>query len=480
MPKIIRILYDAAPLSKDLAGTNDYGSLVIYSPMAAPLMRYDWKGGVTLSPVCLSYYAESSGMLHRFTLVPGWKRADGSPITAKDYVAAIHQVLKTDSQATILLRHLCNYNKFRAGLTAINNIGVYTEGSDHMTLVIETSQPDYLIPKILASCRFSPLATIDRPERTSGPFYLNEQRKGCYHYTRNQGYPYQTTIQEVSLQFEWCKAPEDNVKNYLLGNSDITCNTAFPYEKVLDYQGQADFKAHPNQLIMGLVFIQTSKDSQKARKLRRALQRLIDRRKIARQFNWALTPASDFRPNYTPPFAYANDPLYNPEAGCAILRKIKAKGQNKTIHLTCGFDSFYPNKKVVEAIRLQLKKYQINLIPIEDSFESSLHHKYQLKLMILFPEIHDDLGLYSIFPFCTPLLLESEQKKSYLSVLDAYTASDSKAERQWHLTQLDYMTNQGAYIVPLFKLNDIYLNAPYIKGICFNPLPDYSKVRIEE
>jgi oligopeptide transport system substrate-binding protein len=150
------------------------------------LVTYDTADGSLIAGNAESWIISDDGLTYTFTLRPGLKWSDGSPLTAQDYLYAFKRIL-TPSTAAQYLNLVTDYvvgaQEFYEGTGSEDALGVKAPDDQTLVLTLKAPAPYYL--SILTMWTFSPVqqATVEangdqwtnKPETyvVNGPFKVD-------------------------------------------------------------------------------------------------------------------------------------------------------------------------------------------------------------------------------------------------------------------------------------------------------------------
>lgn len=405
MVKYITFNLDAFPLSNDLQNVNDYNAIVVYSAVADPLFKYDGKNIV--KNTVKKYTVSFTGRKHTFIIKDGLRNAQGLYIKAVHYKDVLEKVITNKNNRMAYL--LDNVKK----IIAKDN-----------TLTIFLHKKDFQFYKILSGINFSPVCGLYTIKKTTKKTIILEPNKYHRNYQNNMKY----------IKFELVPKSFDDIKLFKNGKTDFTSNTNLSHTQI---KNRKQFlHVYPNLITCSLSFLNSLFFSKSGRDLRIFIQNSIEKSVIAKLVDNIIMPTNDYF--ITKNVAYASESVNTTQC------------TRKT--LTLGYDDFYPNYIIAKAIKKQLEQcgLRINLIK-DDYFNPRLN--YNMKVMLSYPDYVDDISFYKSKYVQT--LVKITRTKCYRKYCKRLFDKNIKPET---LQKLNYIIQKEALVIPLFKMNSIYLS----------------------
>lgn len=405
MVKYITFNLDAFPLSNDLQNVNDYNAIVVYSAVADPLFKYDGKNIV--KNTVKKYTVSFTGRKHTFIIKDGLRNAQGLYIKAVHYKEVLEKVITNKNNRMAYL--LDNVKK----IIAKDN-----------TLTIFLHKKDFQFYKILSGINFSPVCGLYTIKKTTKKTIILEPNKYHRNYQNNMKY----------IKFELVPKSSDDIKLFKNKKTDFTSNTNLSHTQI---KNRKQFlHVYPNLITCSLSFLNSLFFSKSGRDLRIFIQNSIEKSVIAKLVDNIIMPTNDYF--ITKNVAYASESVNN----------------TRCIHktLTLGYDDFYPNYIIAKAIKKQLEQcgLRINLIK-DDYFNPRLN--YDMKVMLSYPDYVDDISFYKSKYVQT--LVKITRTKCYRKYCKQLFDKNTKLET---LQKLNYIIQKEALVIPLFKMNSVYLS----------------------
>lgn len=379
--------------------SSDYNSLLVRFAMSDTLFRYD--GNVISELACKTYKTLRGGQLYKFILRDDLYFSNGKKVTAKDYLERITVCIEQKNFIDIEL----------------NNIKEII--AQEQILIIKLKTRDKHFYKIFSNPNLAPL---------SGPFALDKFNKNKILLIPNKYHRLYTKYAN-NLTFLKIRTFNQDINNFKKRVSNFTSNTSFKYSMTKNYKD--NIFIYQNFITMALSFININLLDKKNIAIRRAILCSIDKDKISEYFNGFILPTDNFLLSY--------DNIYNKQKIVKPLEKT---------NISIGYDDFYPNKIIAEFIKAQLLKSNIKVNLVKDDYYNP-QFNYDMKLSLFFPEYLDDLSFY-----------RSGYNKTLLKFINNSIPNNiyKKAFVMRFLYKLNKLLLDNALIIPLFKMNSVYLS----------------------
>jgi len=323
-------------------GVNDLASIDPPSPNAsnAPsdvvenlifggLLRLD--ENLHVQPDAAASWAVSNGgKVYTFTMRPGLKFADGTPVTADDVVYSIDRAFAPANSSGLTDYYLGHI----VGGTAVTNkkaktvSGVKAIGRDKVQITLD--QPEAVILNQLAYvvAAIVPRHVIERYGRSwtdhavgTGPFYVARWKHGQEVDLAPNPYYWRGKPRLGGLTVEFIQNTETAYNLYQTGGLDVMGTINFPGNHIKDVQGKPGLHQHAH-LLTEFVQFNTRKAPFNNPLVRRAFSYAVNRTTIATLLNNRVLPAHSVLPPGMPGYnAQAPGQIFNPALAQQLLAK---------------------------------------------------------------------------------------------------------------------------------------------------------------
>lgn len=344
------------PASLDPAQARSVDELLIADQLFDSLSAYD---PVSLEAVpSLASWTATPDLLHwDFTLRPGSRFSDGSPITSADVKATFDRIARKESGSAVsdLLESVSGYTAVAVDATASELAGVVAVSPE--VVRIDLDAPLSVLPSVLASPAFGilPKSAVEAGELPetpvgSGPFRLRTRQRDRLSLVPSTG----VDMRSKGIVFHLF---EDKTKAYeaLLGN--VVDWTEVPAEQV-EEAGKRFGRTHYRPHLAELFYAFNLRSPKFADvRFREAVVRAVDRNRIvADVYGASVKPMTGLVVEGLP--ARQDDPCvgrcsYDPERSLALLGEILAGG-GAVPELHIDYDDDAVQAEVAAAIQLDL------------------------------------------------------------------------------------------------------------------------------
>lgn len=405
MIKYITFNLDAFPLSNDLQNVDDYNAIIVYSAVADPLFKYDGKNIV--KNTVKKYMVSFTGKKHVFIIRDDLRNAQGQYINAIHYKEVLEKIKNNRNNRMAYL--LDNVKR----IIAKDN-----------TLTIFLHKKDFQFYKILSGINFSPVCGLYTTKKTTKKTIILEPNKYHRNYQNNMKY----------IKFELVPKSFDDIKLFKNGQTDFTSNTNLSYTQIKNFK--QFLHVYPNLITCSLSFLNPLFFSKSGRGLRRFIQNSIKKAVIAKLVDNIIVPTNDFF--VTKNVAHTSEP-----ANTTLCTHRK---------LTLGYDDFYPNYIIAQALKKQLERCGLHVNLTKDDYFNP-RFNYDMKVMLSYPDYIDDISFYKSKYVQTLVKITGNKcyQKYYKRLCDKNI--EPKA-----LQKLNLIIQKDALIIPLFKMNSAYLS----------------------
>lgn len=460
---------DAMPGSLSIFSVSDYIGIQVLSPTALPLFRYNYVIGEIEYLGAENINISSDSLTYTVNIKKNLWWSDGVPIVAQDYLSGFLKVLKSKhSFHRLFLKDIENYYQYIQGNIKDDELGIQASGNH---IIFKLIRPNIFFCEILSSVVFSPHRSMSL-NVTAGAY-------GLYHVDSNKITLSRNPFFESGLGnvefIEYVKTPcrYSSIEMYKKNEIDITCNTMFPYEHLPEFKHKKNFHQEPSQICMILMKEKESHDFLAKANVFSAINSAIDRLKICKMFNFALTPMNNlFIESQIPILGEEKDDRlnikYDKHFAKELFSTVLENHNLKEISLTVALSDYFPNKEILNLVADEIKPYGVNL---EFVFDDFLYPSAQadLRLHLCYPLFLHDFACYFTKAYDPIFIKNVSAWKQYVLLLDCYQQSRTKKEAQSILCQLNDILVREAFIIPLFKMQSLYLQRPGVDHFNFSP-----------
>jgi oligopeptide transport system substrate-binding protein len=246
---ILRVSQRNEPGDLDPAKANLPDELFILRALSEGLVTPNPEGGAPLPAAARSWTVSEDGLVYIFILRPNGSWSNGEPVTADDFVASYHRVLRPGTaapKASLLFMVRGAEDFYRGEITDFGQVGF--RAIDRATLQITLKQP---APQFLAYVSSTPWLPINprvverygaqwtRPENFvgNGPFSLSEWKPNQHISVRKRPDYWDAARVEVDgIRFQAFDSGDAEERAYRAGQLDVTMSV--PNSKILGYADQ--------------------------------------------------------------------------------------------------------------------------------------------------------------------------------------------------------------------------------------------------
>lgn len=361
---VFRLSATQEPESLDPALYTSLVSSQVLGNIFEGLLHLDPQTLAPLPGAAESYTVSKDGLTWRFTLRPGLRFSDGSPVLASDFVYAFRRLLDpaVASEYAFLLYAVHNAKAFFEGkIKDPRDLGL--SAPDPRTVVIRLERPRPALPLILTDPHLVPLREAvvrlgpswTKPGRlvSNGPFFLTEWKPyDCMVLRPNPHYRDFSAIRLQAVEIYPLDNLQTMVNYYLAGKLDWV--TGLPLEALDQLSKRPDYRQFPYLGVYAYI-INTRRPYLADVRVRRALNCAIDKERIAKFVvrtgklpAWSWVPS--FMPNYTPPTEGKFDPAAAREWLAQAGYGLKGRFPKISIH----FNTLETNRKIAEVVQAML------------------------------------------------------------------------------------------------------------------------------
>lgn len=441
------VYLDAPPLARSIYYINDYSSYMIYSLTALPLTKINHFDN-QCHGLAATWEASRDNKYFEFLLSDDLYWSNGKKIKAEDYYKTFKMILSD------------THNRYRSMLSDILGYG----STDHdeiqgieytdKTIIFKLKQSNYFFPMLLSFPVFSPLDTSGSENISGGSYFIDSLNNETARLKRNRYFKINSknsSIDEIVFKYK-----KNNTDPFVLdafdkGEVDVTCDTAFPYDKYSHYLNHNEYLEESDT---GIICMLTANKSA-SRPITKAIVHGIDRTEIVRRLNNAPSINCGFHTIFVKEPNAKKDTLHNKDKAFELLSK------NSCVDvITIAYENFYPNYEILTIIESQLSAFGLRFKFIEEEYgvrDAITHYRLSLRkspvpdpLLFYKNEIKNIMNTIEKLNFSNLL-------KEYQSVSDAYL-------RKKVAIEMDAILINSGHYVPILKIPGIYLKNPRIKN----------------
>jgi peptide/nickel transport system substrate-binding protein len=264
----------------------------------------------------------------------------------------------------------------------------------------------------------------------NGPYQVGddfEAERGHYHLTPNPYVPQSEERPDLvfRLEADVRGAPD----RFVRGETDITCSTAFPLDRLPEWRGSDDLHQAPTGIYMQVEPNPSGEGPLADPSLRRAMLCCLDLAAIAAKFPGGLRPVT---------------PRESPHQKPAVTFSSQ---------LRISYHDFYPNRAVLEHVALQWRErlgMEIELVEraYEDWREEDADASFVLRYL---PFNH----AHAYFDQCAMLIRDP----AFDRLLERFAAGDEEAR---HI--MNYHVQEGLPMLRMFEVIGNWLAGPQVTG----------------
>ncbi len=339
---------------------QDPGSVLIARQLYEGLTRWDPTEEEVVPAAAASWDARDGGRTFVFKLRPGMTFHDGSPVTSEDFRFAFDRIAQKANASDLAFTL-----EMVDGFLQVNQLGSEDrlsgiETPNSLTLVIKLSEPFYDFPAVLTAPGLVPLKSsavrdidtfLNQPVG-NGPFQVAEPWTPGRELLLEAFPGFIDTPELDGMRFVPFDDAAASWLPFVNGDLDVAEVPPGRFEAAADVFGDDGFKP----FLAGYYFgINIQAESLKDPKLRRAINRAIDRETIAQTiYKGTLEPPRGIVPDGMPGFEEnlcVNVCDYSPETAARLVADLPAKKRSVTIAYTTG----EPHGKVARAVKEDLE-----------------------------------------------------------------------------------------------------------------------------
>ena len=406
MVKYITFNLDAFPLTDNLYDVNDYNAILVYSAISDPLFKYD--GNNIAKNAAKEYKVSFTGKKHVFIIRDDLKNAQGRSINATHYKEVLETIITNTN------------NRIRC---LLDNVKKITATGDKLTIFLY--KKDFQFYKILSGVNFSPVC---------GLYTIKTKTKNTILLTPNK-YHRDYTPNTKNLKFKLVPKSSNDIMLLKNDKADFTSNTNLSHKQI--NRNKRFLHVYPNFITCSLTFLNPLFFAKSNKNLRCFIRDSIKKSAIAGKIDNIITPTDNY---------------FIADVNCDFLRSPLKKFDSKNKKFTLGYDDFYPNYIIAYGIKEQLEQNGMSIELVKDDyFNPKLN--YDMKVTLSYPDYIDDISFYrsKYVQTLTKILHAKAYTKYYKKLFRKTIAKET-------LQKLNFILHKEALIIPLFKMNSIYLS----------------------
>lgn len=496
----LRLTLSSDPPALDISKATANASFTIIAAIHEGLFRLDKDGKATPGLAKEMPKVSADGLTYTFTLRDGLKWADGSPLTAKDFVFSYQRTLtpETKAQYSFMLEWIKGGKEMKAAKTpeeleaAKKNLGVVAK--DDKTLEITLAKPVTFFTELTAFSTFFPQkedfvtkhgakygADADKIIG-AGPFMLqsweHEQRLVL---VKNPNYWDAANVKLEKATINIVKDPATGLNLFETDQVDVT---ELRGDTVQLYQGKPEFTIK-KELTNAYIQFQTKKfPAFDNKNIRAALTMAIDRTALVNTIlkngsspSTGLVPAGtldgaggDFRKN-----AGDIQPKYDPAKAKELLQKgLQELGLQELPKFKLTADDTDAGKKTIEFVLAQWKQ---NLgveavsepIPHELRVDKQHKHDFEALLALWGADYNDPMTFLDMWITGGEFNDNDWSNAKYDELVKKADAEKVPAERAKYLIEAEKILLDEAPVGTLYFRNKVYAKRTNVEGLILPP-----------
>lgn len=494
--KIINYNLSAEPKTLDPQIDDDPNGLVVIQALYEGLARIS-ADGKAVPGAAEKWSRNADATQYTFTLRPGVKWSDGTPLTAEDFVYAFQRALSPSTGSTTCTKMYCikNAKKVKAGLVQPDQLGATAKDADTLVVDLETSTPNF--PELTASPVFMPCKR-NFFQGTAGRYGLDEDcilGNGPFKIDGKYGWDHGKTLNlKRSSTYKGQNAPLPTGIAFSIGGSDtITADPVAALKNgtvdavLLPYADIADAKAAGCTVLSyqdttwGLC-MNTQSNPMKNSDIRKAFLQAFNRSKVlshlpknAAEADDILLPSTNLSGKNYRSLAGGGFYLRQSSNAAGMLQQgLRQLGlsQMDSVDVLCPDDT---NVKLMlnEMIVAWNAQFQ-NYFNMDALSEKQLKSRvasgdYQMAIFPLTPGGNDPESTLALFESNSQNNPAKWKDTAYDSLLDSVQGQTGPAAAEKYAEAEKYL-NQQAVFYPLYYEKHYFALAKGVTGVCYHPL----------
>lgn len=467
--------------------TGNTASYVLYD-LFMGLTTFD-AAGKLVPGTAESWTVSPDGLTYTFTLRPGLKWSDGSPLTSADFLYAVRRAVTpaTTSRFASFFFPVKNARRVLKGELPPEQVAV--EAPDPRTVVYRLESPAPYFLQTLASNVASPVprARVEalgrqwtRPGQmvSNGPFMLAEWVPND-HVTlvKNPNFFDAANVKLDKVNWYPSENQATSLKRYQAGEIDILLN--FPNDQLpaLRKSVPKEVKIWPG-LLLGYVLLNNRKPPFDDPRVRRALAMAIDREGIAQKI---VTPGSPPAYAMTPPAVsnyqapspdYAGKPMAARAAEARKLLAAAGYGPDKPLAFDLAYNTLEENRRLAVAMAAMWQAIGVRASPLNRDLialnKNARTGDFQAMLYNWFAPNDDPYSFLSLLETSNPSNYSGYTNPAYDAALLTANAMIDPAQRFLALSQAEASMLADQPVIPVFFYVRRFLVKPYVVGFAEN------------
>ena len=447
----ITVFSDAPPLTRDIAALSDQTSLRLFTLSTFPLttLSHDTHDIEPLG--AKGWEVSSDKRKFTFHLRDNIYWDDGTPITGEDYARGIHTIISYPRKR---FRHLFVDVRGFASVSAEQGLTGLSWTDDTVTFALRNANA--LFPMLLSFIGASPRhATL--PHMQAGAYDIIDwcsERISLAPRRKPNLITSEAHCEGSPVDFDLCTREDDPFafERFGAGHVHRTCDTHFPYGEAEGRRQSDAFRFTQTRIKVLLADngcqLPLSPDA------RLAILHGVNRAQLRDELHHVPSIITGLGSPFPDDAA---DPLCDP-APYRLRRNTP---------LIVAYEDFYPNRLILDAIRIQLAAVGIDMTPVATGY-GHRRGDCHLRLELVANPFPDPLPLYRNEASKLKLHEDAETAHKYLHLLTRYQVSD-RGERMRLGKQMDDMLLAKGQLVPLIELPGMELRHPGLKDCHFRP-----------
>jgi peptide/nickel transport system substrate-binding protein len=323
-----------------------------------------------------SWTISDDGLIYTFTLRPGLKFGDGSPLTAADAKFSLERL--RDKEGSVM-----------AGMFSVMKS---VEAPDERTVKVTLNEPSapFLAGLAMFSAAILPAKAVDERGEDfgndpvgAGAFMLEEWRRG--EYLRLKKNPHYWEADRVKLDgVEWVYIPNDNTRILKLQAGEVDAIIFIPFNRVDELKADPNLQVHldPSSRMDHMLVNHAHPPLDDVR-VRHALYYALDRQAIVDAVTFGHGKVAN---SFVPAGAMFYNPdnpdyAYDPEKAKALLAEAGVSDLSLDFLITAG-DSVHDQIAVIVKDQLAKVGVEVNIIKQEEGqqWESTVAGEYDISI----------------------------------------------------------------------------------------------------
>ena len=390
---VVVIELDSAPGSLSVPTTGDYLERCVVSALFSPVLRL--------------VSASSESDYYEFVVEDGHRFSDGSPVRAEHVL----ETLVASAASPLWARYIAYLEKAQV-------VG------DRLCLSMR--RPARFYPDMLRAVDFAPT----RPDGLgNGPYQVGDDfdaERGQYLLTPNPHVLHSEERPDLVFRIETDVrgAPD----RYVCGDTDITCSTAFPLDRLDEWRGSEVLHQAPTGIHMQVEPNPSGEGPLQDPSLRRAMLGCLDLAEIAEKFSGGLRPA-------TAPVGSAHP------TGLGLPRRIRI-----------SYHDFYPNRQVLEHVSIQWhERLGIRVELVERAYADWRDDDADASFVLRYLPFNHP---YAYFDQCATLMADPEFDR----LLERFAGGDEVQDA------MNHHVHEKLPMLRMFEVLGNWLASPHVTG----------------